>query len=110
MEPENYVHVDMSFVNASRSLPPTRSSDSSVLVAQRTDVKGWRRGPAAAAGRHLRSDSRPKSEALAIEQALSEKGIPHSHYKKDGLYESDEALELSCLFSQQSPNRRTTPR
>lgn len=42
---------------------------------------------------------RAKSEALAIEQALSEKGIPHSHYKKDGLYESDEALELSCLFA-----------
>jgi len=42
---------------------------------------------------------RTKNEAPPIEQALSEKGIPHSHYKKDGLFDSDEALELSCLLT-----------
>ncbi|MGR3219868.1 MAG: UvrD-helicase domain-containing protein, partial [Candidatus Anammoxibacter sp.] len=41
---------------------------------------------------------RKKKEVPAIERALDELQIPHTYYKKPGLYQSDEALELAYLF------------
>ncbi|MBN2384978.1 UvrD-helicase domain-containing protein [bacterium] len=41
---------------------------------------------------------RKSSEALSLEQALRDRSIPFSYYKKTGLYQSDEALQLSFLL------------
>ncbi|MGR3319261.1 MAG: UvrD-helicase domain-containing protein, partial [Candidatus Anammoxibacter sp.] len=41
---------------------------------------------------------RKKSEVAVIEKALDDLQIPHTYYKKPGLYQSDEALELAYLF------------
>ena len=42
---------------------------------------------------------RNKAEARPLEKALDGLGVPHSFYKKQGLYESDEATHLFYLFS-----------
>ena len=41
---------------------------------------------------------RKRSEADAIENALNSYGIPHSFYKKNGLYSSDEALHIYYIL------------
>lgn len=41
---------------------------------------------------------RSKAEATVIETALDNLYIPHTYYKKPGLYQSDEAFELIYLF------------
>ncbi len=54
--------------------------------------------------RHLQADDicilvRKTKEAKIIEEALKQNKIPYSFYKKQGLYQSDEALHLKYLFA-----------
>ena len=43
--------------------------------------------------------TRTAREGLAIGRTLRNFGIPHAYYKQDGLYQSDEALDLYCLLA-----------
>ncbi len=48
---------------------------------------------------------RSKAEAELVEAAFDEMGIPHTYYKKPGIYQTIESLELLCLFRAiDSPN------
>ncbi|MCF6176548.1 MAG: UvrD-helicase domain-containing protein [Victivallaceae bacterium] len=42
---------------------------------------------------------RGKSDVLFLEKALKERNIPHSFYKKPGIYKSDEAVNLQILLT-----------
>jgi exodeoxyribonuclease V beta subunit len=42
--------------------------------------------------------TRTAHEGLAIGRALRNYGIPHAFYKQDGLFQTDEALDLYCLL------------
>ena len=43
--------------------------------------------------------TRTAREGLTIGRALRNYGIPHAYYKQDGLFQSDEALDLYCLLA-----------
>lgn len=43
--------------------------------------------------------TRTAREGLAIGRALRNFGIPHAYYKLDGLFQTDEALDLYCLLA-----------
>lgn len=43
--------------------------------------------------------TRTAREGLAIGHSLRNYGIPHAYYKQDGLFQTDEALDLYCLLA-----------
>jgi exodeoxyribonuclease V beta subunit len=43
--------------------------------------------------------TRTAREGLAIGRALRNFGIPHAYYKQDGLFQTDEAVDLYCLLT-----------